>query len=229
MRATVSTRAARLAGGALVLAGFAASALAWPELPATMDVHWNAAGEADGTAPKAIGALVLPGLAAALLALFATVPQIDPLGANVADFRGYYEALVLLLVALLVGIHGAVLATNLGVDVPLTPIVLVATGGLLAYAGVLLGHAEPNWFVGIRTPWTLSSERVWRRTHDLASPLFVLGGVALAAVAVASWALGTPGAATAAVLGIVFVIALVPVAYSYYVYRSLGAVEDASV
>lgn len=227
MRAAVSTRTARLVSGALVLAGFAASALAWPELPATMDVHWNAAGEADGTAPKAVGALVLPGLAVALLAVFAAVPRIDPLGENVADFRGHYETFVLLLVTLLVGVHGAVLATNLGVDVPVTSIVLVGTGGLLAYAGVLLRHAEPNWFVGVRTPWTLSSERVWNRTHAVASRLFVLGGVVLAAVAVASWALGIPGAATAAVLGIVLVVALVPVAYSYYVYRTLGAVEDA--
>ena len=227
MRATVSTRTARLGGGGLVLLGVLAGALAWPELPATMDVHWNAAGEADGTAPRAVGVLLLPAVAAGLLVLFDLLPRIDPLGENVADFRGYYDAFVLLLVAFLIGVHGVVLAANLGVDVPLSPVVLVATGGFLAYVGLLMRQAEPNWFIGVRTPWTLSSEEVWRRTHALAGPLFVLAGVALAVAAVAGWLLDAQGAATTVVVAIVLVASFVPVGYSYYVYRSLDAPEDA--
>ncbi|AGN01849.1 hypothetical protein L593_09520 [Salinarchaeum sp. Harcht-Bsk1] len=227
MRATVSTRTTRYVGGGLVLLGVLAGVLAWPELPATMDVHWNASGEADGTAPRAVGALLLPAVAAILLGVFDQLPRIDPLGENVADFRGYYDGFVLLLVAFLIGVHGVVLAANLGFDVPLSPVVLVATGGFLAYVGLLMRHAEPNWFVGVRTPWTLSSEEVWRRTHALAGWLFALAGVALAVAGVLGWLLDAEGAMTTAVLGIVLVASFVPVGYSYYLYRSLGGPEDA--
>lgn len=227
MRATVSTPTTRFAGGGLVLLGLLAGALAWPELPATMDVHWNAAGEADGTAPRPVGVLLVPSLAALLLGVFGALPRIDPLGENVTAFRGYYNGFVLLLVALLVGVHGVVLAANLGVDVPISPAVLVAAGAFLGYVGVVLGHAEPNWFVGIRTPWTLSSETVWHRTHDLAGTLFVLAGAAMAAVAIASWALDAPAIVAPAVIAVVLVASLVPIAYSYYVYRSLGGPDDA--
>ena len=91
--------------------------------------------------------------------------------------------------AFLIAIQGLVLAANLGADVPLSPAVLIATGGFLAYVGLLLRHAEPNWFVGVRTPWTLSSEVVWRRTHALAGTLFALAGVALAVTAILGWLL----------------------------------------
>lgn len=208
-----------------VVAGLAAGALAWPELPATMDVHWNAAGEADGTAPKAVGVLLIPGLSVALMAVFGLLPRIDPLGENVADFRRHYDTFAVLLVTFLTGVHGVVLAVNLGVDVPTTPVVLVATGGVLAYVGVLLGHAEPNWFVGVRTPWTLSSERVWRRTHDLGGPLFVVAGVVLALAGIGAWALETPVLLTVAI-GYVLLTAAVTVGYSYYCYRTIEEPGD---
>jgi uncharacterized membrane protein len=227
MRATVSTPTTRYAGGGLVLLGLLAGALAWPELPATMDVHWNAAGEADGTAPRAVGVLLLPVLAALLMGVFAVLPRIDPLGDNVEAFRGYYNGFVLLLVAFLTAVHGIVLAGNLGVDVPIVPLSFVATGALLAYAGVLLGHAEPNWFVGIRTPWTLSSERVWEETHAVAGPLFVGAGVAVAVAAVAGWALDLQGVLTTVAIGIVLAASLVSVGYSYYAYRSIEEPTDA--
>jgi uncharacterized membrane protein len=226
MRATVSTPTTRYAGGGLVLLGLLAGALAWPELPATMDVHWNAAGEADGTAPRPVGVFLLPALAALLMGVFGVLPRIDPLGENVAAFRGYYNGFVLVLVAFLTGIHGIVLAANLGADVPLVSLSFVATGALLAYAGVLIGHAEPNWFVGIRTPWTLSSERVWEETHAVAGPLFVVAGVAVAVAAIVGWALDLQDELTTVAIDIVVATALLSVGYSYYSYRSLDDAAD---
>jgi len=214
-------------GGLVVLAGLVAGALAWPELPGTMDVHWSAAGEADGTAPKAVGALLFPALSVTLMAVFGVLPRIDPLGENVAEFRRHYDTFVLLLVVFLMAVHGIVLAVNLGVDVPMTPITLVATGGLLAYAGVLLGHAEPNWFVGVRTPWTLSSERVWRRTHDVGGPLFAVAGVVLALAGIAGWALEATVLLTGGI-GYVLLTAGVIVSYSYYCYHAIEEPGDVS-
>lgn len=211
----------------MILAGVLAGVAAWPELPATMEIHWTAAGEADGTTSRAVGVLGIPVLAALLLGLFAVLPTIDPLGENVEAFRGYYDGFVLVLVAFLLGVHGVILAANLGIDVPMVLVVMIGTGAFLAYVGVLLQHAEPNWFVGIRTPWTLSSETVWERTHAVAGPTFVLAGAGIAVVGVVAWALDVPEVLTPALLGIVLVAAFVPIGYSYYCYRELGAPEDA--
>jgi len=226
MQPTVSTRTSRIAGGAMVLAALLAGVLAWPELPATMDVHWSATGEANGTAPRPVGVLFVPALAALMLGVFAVLPRIDPLGKNVETFRGYYDGFVLLLVAFLTGVQALLLAANLGVDVPISPLVLVATGAFLGYVGLLLREAEQNWFVGIRTPWTLSSEVVWERTHALAAPLFVLAGVAMAVGGILAWLLDAPEVVTWVVGGVVVVAAFLPMAYSYYVYRSLDGPED---
>lgn len=225
MQPTLSTRTARVLGSGLVVASLAASAVAWPDLPAEMAVHWNAAGEVDDTAPRAVGALVVPLLAAGLLVVFEAIPRIDPLGENVAAFRGYYNGLVAVVLGLLAVVHAVLLAVNLGWAGPVGPLIFAGTGVVLAYVGVLLDHAEPNWFVGIRTPWTLSSEGVWRRTHDLAARLFVLAGGVLVFAAAAGPLLDAR-TVTAGVVVVVVLAALVPVAYSYYLYERLGRPDD---
>lgn len=222
MEPTLSTRTARLVEGGLL-----AGALAWPDLPADMAVHWDGTGNVDGTAPRAAGAFGLPLLAAGLVLLLEAVPRIDPLGGNVDQFRGYYDGFVVVVVSLLVGVQAVVLAANLGWDVPVAPLVLGATGVVLGYVGVLLRHAEPNWFVGVRTPWTLSSETVWRRTHDLAGRLFLAAGGVLVLAAALGRVLDAQLVATTVVLVTVLVAALVPVAYSYYAYERLDRPDDA--
>ena len=97
---------------------------------------------------------------------------------------------------------------------------------ILAYTGVLLTQAKPNWFVGIRTPWTLSSETVWERTHAIGGPLFVVSGVVLLVVAGVVAAVGGGTQAAYVILGVVLVAALVPVAYSFYCYERLGRPDD---
>jgi len=155
----------------VVISG-AVSVLTAPELPTRMATHWNAAGQPDGTMPKAAALAFLPAMTAVLLVVFALVPRIDPLRENIAAFRPVYDWFVVVFTAFMAVIHGGVIAFNLGYEFDFTLLVLAAVAGLFYYVGVLLEHAERNWFVGIRTPWTLSSADVWDRTHRLGSRLF---------------------------------------------------------
>jgi len=207
---------------ALVAVSALVSVLAAPSLPDTLVTHWNAAGEPDGTMAKTTALALIPGLSAVLVALFAVLPRLDPLGENVADFRASYDWFVVLFAAFMTVVHGGVVAFNLGNEFDFTLLILVAVAGLFYYVGILLTHAEQNWFVGIRTPWTLSDETVWERTHALGGRLFKLTAlVALVGLAFGEYAvyfLLVPALATAAVT----------IAYSYYLYDRLDDAEDAA-
>jgi len=201
--------------GALLAAGLLASALALPELPSRVVVHWGPGGAADGYGPPLFAALFLPAVAAGLLALFAVLPRVDPLGENVAAFRAAYDWLVVATVGFLVLLHLAVLAVNLGYDVAITDVAAVGFAALFWVLGGVLARAERNWFVGIRTPWTLSSDEVWDRTHALGGWLFRATGV------LALGALLVPEYAVVFFVGPVLVVAVGTGAYSYWLYRRL--------
>ena len=209
-------------GVAAALVGVSAlvSVLAAPSLPEAVVTHWNAAGEPDGTMSKTAALALIPALSAVLVALFAVLPRLDPLGENVADFRASYDWFVVLFAAFMTVLHGGIVAFNLGYEFDFTLLVLAAVAGLFYYVGVLLTHAEQNWFVGIRTPWTLSDERVWKRTHALGGRLFKLTAVvSLVGLAFGDYAvyfLLVPALATAAVT----------VVYSYYLYDRLDDAGD---
>lgn len=208
-----------LAVGFVVLSA-AASVFVAPELPEQLVTHWNAAGEPNGTMQKPLALAFLPGLMAVSLLVFAAIPRIDPLRRNIQDFRVYYDWFVVVFTVFMLVVHTGILAFNLGYSFDFTLLVVAGVALLLYYVGVLLEHAERNWFIGVRTPWTLSSDEVWRRTHDLAARLFKL----TAAVAVLGLLFGdhavyfliVPAVATA----------IVTVAYSYYAYEKLGEGGD---
>lgn len=221
-----STRTTLAAGAALVGLALVAGLLAWPRLPEPMAIHWNVAGEPDGYASRFVGVVLLPLVAGAMLLLFELLPRIDPLGENVAAFRGYYNGFVLLVTAFFVALQGVVVAANLGYPIDVGVVVTAGAGLLFAYVGVLLRHAEPNWFVGIRTPWTLASETVWRRTHALGGRLFVGGGLALFLGAVVLAVVGRDGLLIPLLVAVLIPVTAVPIAYSYYCYETLGRPDD---
>lgn len=206
-----------IAGGGIVLLTAVASALAAPELPAEMAIHFDASGDPDGYVDRPLALASMPLLATGLVALFAAIPRVDPLGENIAEFRGAYDALAVGTIALLAYVHGLVLAYNLGTEFDVTVAVAPAVAAVYYLAGHLLSRAERNWFVGLRTPWTLSDERVWTRTHERVAPLFKLAGVvALVGVVV-------PSLAIYLLVGPVAVAALAGTVYSYVCYRRLHA------
>ncbi|WP_136715670.1 SdpI family protein [Halorientalis salina] len=216
-----SKSAAALAG--TLVAGMAvASVLVDPRLPETMVVHWDAAGNPNDTTPKVWGQFFLPLLTAVLVGFLFAVPRIDPNRANIEAFRDVYDEFVVVLTAFLAMVHAVVLAVNVGYDVAVDAVVFSGVGFLVFFIGTLLERTEQNWFVGIRTPWTLSDEDVWDRTHEVGAPLFKLSGV-IAFVG------GFSGQyAVYLAVGPVVVSSLALTVYSYYLYEREGQAGEAT-
>ena len=215
----LSTRLRFGVAALLVAVGAAASLAVAPDLPARMVTRWNAAGEPTGTLPRTFGMWLVPGLAAGLLGLFALLPRIDPLGENIAAFRVHYDRFVVVFTAFLIALHLAVLAVNLGYAVDVTTLAVAGGAALFYYVGTLLPHVEPNWFLGIRTPWTLSDDAVWEKTHALGARLFKLSAV------IAAIGLLFGEYAVYLLVGPVLATAAITVAYSYVLYRRRTTAE----
>ena len=200
--------------GLLVAGAYAFSAIVWDRLPQRMATHWNMAGEIDGWSSRAFGAFGLPTVALGTLLLLTFLPRIDPRRENYAKFAGTYELVVTLIVAFLVMVHVLVVGTALGWPVNVARTIPPAVGVLLLTLGNVLPRARQNWWFGVRTPWTLSDERVWARTHRVGGRLLVAAGLVTLATVVLPTAWAAP-VLTVAVMG----AALGSVVYSYFAWR----------
>ncbi len=198
----------------IVAAALIASAVVYPDLPERMPTHWNFAGEVDGWSPRAWGALGLPVIIAFLWALMRWLPSIDPRGKNYEKFGGTFEGIMLSVMLFMLVLHAILLRAALGYPVAIERVVPAGIGILFIVIGNLLPRARSNWFVGIRTPWTLSSDRVWEKTHRVGGRLFVAGGVllVLAAFLGAAWS-------ERVLIAVVVVCSLGAVVYSYIEWR----------
>jgi uncharacterized membrane protein len=194
---------------------FAWAAATWSSAPERFPVHWNLAGEVDRYGGKVEGLLLLPVITFALYLLLIYLPRIDPGRANYPRFAGAYGVIRFGLTAFLTAVYAVSQLVAYGHAVDVTVVMLVLGGLLLILIGANLGQVQPNWFVGIRTPWTLSSERSWTKTHRLGGRLFVLMGFALvvAGLVHAFWAFIL---AAIILVGSLFWMIL----YSYLVWRS---------
>lgn len=197
---------------ALLAAGF--SLWAYPRLPATVPTHWNFRGDPDGYSSRLLAAILLPVILFVMTLVVQVLPKIDPKARNYPKFRGTYWLLMNGILVLFGVLHVIVLANGLGAPVPVGRVIPAALGLLLLLLGNYLGRVEPNWFLGIRTPWTLTSDTVWRKTHRTAGWLFVLGGVFLIVMGVVRGGIAVPIFIVTVVL-----VGLVPVVQSYVLWR----------
>jgi uncharacterized membrane protein len=149
----------------------------YPTLPDLIPSHWNAAGELNGYMSKFWGLFLIPFIMAGFVALLMVIPRIDPKKLNYEKFRGYYDGFILVFVVYLLVIQLQIILWSMGVEISPNLTFPLLFGMLFIYLGFLLEHAEQNWFVGIRTPWTLSSESVWKKTHLLGGKLFKIAGI----------------------------------------------------
>lgn len=173
----MKTRDAVLIVGAMLLASALMTAYFYKDLPQTLATHWNASGEAKGTADKSWGVFLVPLIAAFLSLLLFALPSIDPLDKGYKDFRKEYDWLIVLLAAFFSLLQVMIVVWNLGVHFNFSRFIAPLVGLLFYFLGVLMPGFKRNWFAGIRTPWTLSSDAVWKKTHDLAGTVFQLAGI----------------------------------------------------
>jgi uncharacterized membrane protein len=155
-----------------------AGLLLWDQLPDQMASHWNVHDQVDGYMTKISGVFMLPLITLAMLVLFLVIPAVDPLKANIAKFRESFNLFIVLMVAFMVYIHGLTLAWSLGyTNFKMSGAMLPAIGLLFIFIGFMMRQAKRNFFIGIRTPWTLSSDVVWNETHRVGAVLFMICGV----------------------------------------------------
>jgi len=202
----------------LMIAAMWAFALAvYPRLPQRIPTHWNLRGEVDGWGGRS-AAFLFPAIALGFALLMEVLPRIDPRRANWEKFGDEVRLIVNVMVLVFAWIQGVALGAALGWNVDTGRAVLGGVGVLLVVIGNYLPRIRSNWFFGIRTPWTLASERVWRETHRLGGRTFVAGGMAMVLAGFVPSPLATVLAA-----GAVGVAAAVPVVYSYLAWRREAA------
>jgi uncharacterized membrane protein len=189
----------------------------WQRLPvdARVPIHWNAAGKVDGYGGRN-GLFLIPAAVLGLSLVFFLLPRIDPRRANLLRSSRAYSAVWLATVLFLAGLQIFVLRAAMGISGPMGQYLLIGAGACLAIVGNFLGKVRSNFFFGVRTPWTLSSELSWNKTHRLTGWVFVLFGSALA-IAGALQVNGTY--VRYMVYGFIPVLLWATLVYSYMVWR----------
>ena len=173
----MSTRNTLIITFLLIAAQVVFSLAVYSYLPAEMASHWGVNDQVNGSISRFWGAFLMPVMSLALLGLFLLIPGIDPHKANIAQFRGPFNLFIVLMIVFLTYVHGLTIAWNLGfTGFKISTALLPAVGLLFIFVGYLLAKAKRNFFIGIRTPWTLSSDTVWDKTHALGSKLFIASG-----------------------------------------------------
>lgn len=209
----MTTRTTTIISLVLIAAAVLAGLLLWNRLPDPMPSHWNAAGEIDGYMSKFWGVFLVPIITIVLVPLFLVIPHIDPLKANIARFRGIFNWFIVGFVAYMLYVYALTLFAALGTPFNMTAMLLPVVGLLFIGIGFMMTQAKRNFFIGIRTPWTLSSETVWDETHKLGSKLFMLAGV----LTIVAAFLGENGVWL--ILAAIFIAAFVPIIYSFILWR----------
>ena len=201
---------------------FCVVALLWDKIPARIPIHWNIHGQIDGYSGKAFGTLFMPALNIFIAALLAAIPFLDPkIKKYDEETRGNSIRVIknLRLVATLFNacFALAILAFALHYRFDMNRFIFGAMGLLFILLGNFMGKLRPNYFAGIRTPWTLESKTVWTKTHRLAGRVMVTGGICML---FASFLLPSQQAFLLCILPLILVIVLIPTVYSYICYRA---------
>ena len=197
-----------------VLIAVGVAAWLYPQLPAEVPTHWNIHGQVEGYMPRFWGAAMAPLMIVGLAILMVLLPLISPRKFEIEPFARVYTTLMLAAQGFMLVIGVVVLAAGAGYAVRVPFVVMLAVGVLFMVLGNYMGKLRRNFFMGIRTPWTLASDAVWERTHRMGGWAFMLGGAVLV--------IGTLAGDMLWSLAIAIAIAVVaPVAYSFVIYRRL--------
>jgi len=186
---------------------------AYPLMSEKMVTHWNANGVADGYSSKFLGLFLLPIILIGCIVLFKILPRIDP-HKKIKEFVGYYNIFIVIFSLFLFYIFMLSIMFNLYPNMGNMYIYLAPAFGILFYyCGILMEKAKRNWFIGIKTPWTLSSDYVWNKTHKLGGYLFkicaIFSLIGIFFNKIAIWIMLIP----------IVVSTIIVIIYSYIVYK----------
>lgn len=205
-----------LAVSLILIAVMAAISLwGWQNLPDNVSVaiHWDAAGHANGFADKTKALWMTPAIGLALFVLFAALPALEPRRKNLQASRKPYVVAWIGALTLIALVHGLVVFGAGGGTDNHAAAVLIAVTAMLMLLGNYLGKTRSNFFIGVRTPWSLSSDYAWEKSNRLGGRLLFLSGLCVLTI----WAaFGTEAgfhALTATALGSVLIAAIASYVY----------------
>jgi uncharacterized membrane protein len=213
-QSSASNRKYYLGAAALILATLAGTAVAYPHLPNIVPMHWDFQGHVNGSGPKWWLFLTGPGAMLFIILMFSALPWLSPKKFEVDSFRATYLYIMIVIVGMMAYVHLLILGSALGVALDVSRAVEGGVCLLIALLGNVLGKVRRNFFVGVRTPWTLASEQVWNATHRFAAKTFFAGGLLGLLAVILRAPLWLPIAA-------ILIAALGPAIYSLVFYKQL--------
>ena len=199
---------------AMVALMWIVSAWYYPQLPETVPIHWNSQGIANDFMDKPWGALLMPLISSGVLLLLFILPVLSPKGFRLDSAKRAYGIVVSIIMAFMLAVLVLSYEHTLGKVESFSEWISAGLGVLLVVLGNYLSKFPKNFWVGIRTPWTLASDEVWFKTHRLGGRTFMAGGLL---VFLGSFA----GISLEYLVGIVLVAAFTPVIYSLLIYKRM--------
>jgi len=199
----------------IVLAMLVVWRLMYAKLPAVIPTHWNIRWEVDGYGSKIWTVLIIPWLCILLLVLFYFLPKIDPKKERYKEFATAREWIQSIIVVFFAYIYAVIFYITLHPWVSINSFMFWGFGALFIVLWLAMKHVKSNYFVGIKTPWTLANETVWNKTHALWTRTFSIAW-ALCILDAFVWVAMFRVLMSSIILG-----ALIPVIYSYFIYQKI--------
>jgi uncharacterized membrane protein len=189
-------------------------------MPDTVPIHWNAAGQVDGYGSKWTGLFMQPGVSLMMILLTVALPKLSPRKFEIEPFEHTYSYIMVLVGALMLCLHVAVVQAAAGTHLDMSRVLFAVLFAFFGLMGNVMGKVKQNFYMGIRTPWTLADERVWHSTHRFGGRIWLAGG----AIGMVASLAGLPFSASITYL---LIIAFIPVLYSYFAYQKLPKDSEA--
>ncbi|WP_075980232.1 SdpI family protein [Bacillus massilinigeriensis] len=186
----------------------------YSKLPENLPTHWGASGEVDDYSSKLTAMLISVGLMVLVYVVLFFIPKIDPKKENYKLFSRAYMIINIALFLVAFAINILTISSGLGYDLNISIIIRIILGALLIIIGFFLPQIKPNYFMGIKTPWTLNDETNWKKTHHFGGKIFILSGI----IFMCSIFLPKAISETYIMPGVIIIL-LLPVGYSYWFYK----------
>lgn len=190
-----------------------------PKLPEQIPTHWNIKGEVDDYTSKPWGVYMLPLISTATNLLLFFLPKIAPKGFKLDAAKKVYEILILVMAVFLLAVMVLMFEAALNNDIDMNQWIMGGVGLLFVIIGNYLSKVPKNFFLGIRTPWTLASDEVWFKTHKLGAWAFVVCGLLVMIGALLAWPVML-------LTGLLMAAGFVPLIYSLIIYKKIEGFSD---
>ena len=200
----------------LIIISFFIAIYFYPVFPDQVATHWGIDNQVNGYSSKVFGLFFMPVLSVFLFFLFISLPKIDPYKKNFDQFKNYFQNFINIVFAFLFYVYLLTIIWNLDFRFNMIQVLSPGFAALFYYAGVLTSHAKRNWFVGIRTPWTMSSDLVWDKTHKIGGKLFKITGI------ISLFSFLFPNLATFFILVPILFVTVFILVYSYLEYKKIN-------